>query len=101
MLQAGVRLVPNLFILPVIIRVSSKEDGQVLSMQMSLPKPYKPSIAAKIETFMLDASCARTPDGRTYLQDMQLQVSGSAMMQSFDQTISRRITKLLDPVTRP
>ncbi|MEM5516013.1 hypothetical protein WNY37_03560 [Henriciella sp. AS95] len=81
--------------------VLSKEDGQVLSMQMSLPKPYKPSIVAKIETFTLDVSCARTPDGRTYLQDMQMKVSGSAMMQSFDQTVSRRITKLLEPVTRP
>lgn len=79
----------------------SKTDGQVLSFSMSLPKPFKPAMVAKIDTFQLDANCARTPDGRTYLKAMQMDVAGSAMMQSFNQTLTRRITKLLDPVTMP
>ncbi|MEQ8557692.1 MAG: hypothetical protein RIB03_05190 [Henriciella sp.] len=81
--------------------VVSKSDGQILAFRMSLPKPFKPALVAKINTFQLDASCARAPDGRTYLEDMQLDISGSAMMQAFDQTTSRRITKLLEPVTTP
>lgn len=76
----------------------SRSDGQILSFRMSLPKPFKPAMVAKINTFSLDASCARAPDGRTYLEAMQMDVSGSAMMQSFEQTMTRRITKLLEPV---
>ena len=79
----------------------AREDGQILDFRMSLPKPYKPAMVAKINTFQLDASCVRAPDGRTYLQDMQMNVSGSAMMQDFEQVMTRRITKLLDPVTIP
>lgn len=79
----------------------SKADGQVLAFRMSLPKPFKPAFVAKIKTFRLDATCARAPDGRTYLEAMQLDISGSAMMQDFNQSITRRITKLLDPVTMP
>ena len=79
----------------------SKADGQVLSFSMSLPKPFKPAMIAKINTFQLDATCVRAPDGRTYLEAMQMDVSGSAMMQAFSQTVTQRITKLLDPVSIP
>lgn len=81
--------------------VLSKRDGQLLAFSMSLPKPFKPAMVAKIETFQLDISCARAPDGRTYLEDMQMQVSGSALMQGFEETVSRRITRLLEPVPLP
>ena len=79
----------------------SKSDGQLLSFQMRLPKPFKPAMVAKINTFEMTARCSRAPDGRTYLQDLQFNISGSAMMQDFKQVTSRRITQLLDPVVVP
>lgn len=75
-----------------------KNDGSVLAFQMNLPKPYKPAIVAKVNSFEMDASCARAPDGRTFVESFDFSIAGSAMMQSFDETVSRRITKLLDPV---
>lgn len=76
-----------------------RSDGAVLSFNMTLPKPYKPAMVVKINTFAMDVSCARAPDGRTFIEDFNMDVSGSAMMQSFDQSVSRTITKLLDPLS--
>ena len=76
-----------------------KSDGAVLSFNMTLPKPYNPAMVAKINAFAMDVRCARAPDGRTFIEDFNMNVSGSAMMQSFDETVSRTITKLLDPVS--
>ncbi|MCR9269976.1 MAG: hypothetical protein NXH72_08325 [Hyphomonadaceae bacterium] len=78
--------------------VVDKTDGAVLAFQMVLPKPYKPAMVAKINAFEMDVSCARAPDGRTFIERFNFDISGSAMMQSFDESVSRRITKLLDPV---
>lgn len=75
-----------------------KSDGAVLAFSMSLPKPYKPAIVAKINRFQMDASCSRAPDGRTYVERFDFDIAGSAMMQDFEETVSRQITKLLDPV---
>lgn len=75
-----------------------KTDGSVLAFNMTLPAPYKPAMVAKINRFEMDASCSRAPDGRTYVQSFSFDISGSAMMQSFEETVSRNITKLLDPV---
>lgn len=75
-----------------------KNDGSVLAFNMNLPKPYKPAIVAKINAFEMAASCARAPDGRTFVESFDFKMSGSAMMQSFDEVVSRRITRLLDPV---
>lgn len=75
-----------------------KADGSVLAFDMMLPKPYKPAMVAKINHFEMGVSCDRAPDGRTYVEQFNLDISGSAMMQSFEETVSRRITKLLDPV---
>lgn len=75
-----------------------KADGSVLAFNMKLPKPYKPAIVAKINSFEMDARCARAPDGRTFVESFDFNIAGSAMMQSFDEAVSRRITKLLDPV---
>ena len=76
----------------------AKEDGAVLAFSMVLPKPYKPAMVAKINRFEMAATCDRAPDGRTYVEQFNFAISGSAMMQSFEETVSRRITKLLDPV---
>ncbi|MEM7329304.1 MAG: hypothetical protein AAF437_11230 [Pseudomonadota bacterium] len=76
----------------------AKTDGAVLAFNMVLPKPYKPAMVAKINRFEMVAACDRAPDGRTYIQDFNFDIAGSAMMQSFEETVSRRITRLLDPV---
>ncbi len=75
-----------------------KSDGSVLSFNMALPKPYKPAMIVKINRFEMDATCTRAPDGRTYVRDFAFGISGSAMMQSFEEQMSRSITKLLGPV---
>lgn len=78
--------------------VLDKTDGAVLAFQMRLPKPYKPAMVAKINAFEMDVTCARAPDGRTFIEKFNFDISGSAMMQSFEESVSRRISKLLRPV---
>ena len=75
-----------------------KNDGAVLAFNMTLPRPYKPAIVAKINAFEIDVTCARAPDGRTFIESFEFAVAGSAMMKSFDESVSRRITRLLAPV---
>ena len=75
-----------------------KTDGSVLAFNMKLPKPYKPAIVAKINAFEMDATCARAPDGRTFVERFDFNIDGSAMMQNFSESVSRQITKILDPV---
>lgn len=76
----------------------AKADGAVLAFNMVLPKPYKPAMVAKINRFEMAATCDRAPDGRTYVERFDFDIAGSAMMQSFEERVSRSITKLLDPV---
>jgi len=76
----------------------AKEDGAILAFNMILPKPYKPAMVAKINRFEMAATCDRAPDGRTYVEQFNFDISGSAMMQNFEESVSRTITKLLDPV---
>lgn len=75
-----------------------KSDGAVLAFNMVLPKPYKPAMVAKINRFEMAASCDRAPDGRTYVEQFSIDIKGSAMMQDFEETVTRKITRLLDPV---
>lgn len=77
------------------------ETANVQSFQMHLPEPMKPNFLAKIETFSMFVQCDVTPDGRSYSAQMDMDVAGSAMGQSFSETVSRRVTQLLDPVARP
>ncbi|MEM7460119.1 MAG: hypothetical protein AAF331_11690 [Pseudomonadota bacterium] len=78
--------------------ILDKSDGAVLAFSMILPKPYKPAMVAKINRFEMAASCDRAPDGRTYVEQFSFDIKGSAMMQTFEESVSRKITKLLDPV---
>ena len=75
-----------------------KSDGSVLAFNMRLPEPYKPAFVAKINAFEMNASCARAPDGRTFVESFNFAIEGSAMMQNFSESVSREITQLLDPV---
>ncbi len=76
-----------------------KADGAILSYKMWAEKPFKPAMVVKINQFQMDATCARAPDGRTYISEFQIDLSGSAMMQSFEQSEYRQITTLLQPVS--
>ena len=75
-----------------------KTDGAITAFRMRLPEPYKPAFVVKISEFDMSATCSRAPDGRTYIEAFSFAIDGSAMMQSFNETMSRKITKLLDPV---
>ena len=76
----------------------AKEDGAVLAYQASLPKPYKPAMIAKVNTLNIDVACERAPDGRTYIQSFLFELSGSAMMNDFDEKSTRTFTRLIEAV---
>jgi len=76
----------------------AKEDGAVLSYSAVLPKPFKPAMVVKINTFSMAATCERAPDGRTYSKQFDFEIDGSAMMQDFSERTSRTITELLGQV---
>lgn len=71
-----------------------KTDPAILSFSMTAPKPFKPALIAKIETFDMRIQCARAPDGRTYVEEMNMAVEGSAMGQSFSESAKQAITQL-------
>jgi len=73
----------------------SKETPSILAFEMFAEKPFKPSLAAKVDAFSMKVGCAAAPDGRTYMRDFALDLSGSALMQPFSQTERRQITKLV------
>lgn len=74
--------------------VIDKASGQVLSFEMSAPRPFKPAMVAKVDRFSLKVACRPAPDGRTHIDSFSMSVAGSAMMQAFDQTERRSISAL-------
>ena len=68
--------------------------GYLQRFTLTAPKPFKPVVVAKVDTFSMDIDCAAAPDGRTHIETMRLDLSGSAMMQAFSQTESRRVSIL-------
>ncbi|MEE9328569.1 MAG: hypothetical protein V3V30_00415 [Parvularculaceae bacterium] len=73
----------------------AKEDGAILHFSMTAPKPFKPVMIAKIQNFDLAATCARAPDGRTYIADMRINIKGKAMMQKFEESMHQTISDLV------
>jgi hypothetical protein len=73
----------------------SKEAPGILAFEMFAEKPFKPAMVAKIDSFSMKANCDRAPDGRTYIQDFALNISGNAMMQPFSQSERREVTNLV------
>ncbi|MFN7054989.1 hypothetical protein [Hyphomonas sp.] len=69
-------------------------SGQIFSYQMSAPRSFKPNLAAKVDSFSLEVTCKPAPDGRTHVETYRMRLAGSAMMQSFNQDESRRISNL-------
>lgn len=66
----------------------------ITSFRMYAPKPFKPAMVAKVNTFQMTAKCTRAPDGRTYVEQFNMKVAGSAMMQSFEERMARTISNL-------
>lgn len=73
----------------------SKQAPGILAFEMFAEKPFKPAMVAKIDSFSMKVNCARAPDGRTYIQDFAMDVSGNAMMQAFRQSERREVTNLV------
>ena len=71
-----------------------KTDPAILAFSMRAPKPFKPAFVAKIEAFELAITCARAPDGRTYVETMSTMIRGSAMGQKFDEGHVQEITRV-------
>jgi hypothetical protein len=72
----------------------SKQSPSILSLSMTAPKPFKPVVVAKVNSFNMTATCTPGPDGRAYLSRMDMKVSGKAMMKAFDQHTVQTISDL-------
>ena len=73
----------------------SKETPSILAFELFSDKPFKPAVVARVDSFSMKVSCDYAPDGRTYIRDFKLDLSGSALMQAFDQSERREITNLV------
>lgn len=71
-----------------------KKAPAILTYSLSAPKSFKPSILARINKFDLQTSCARAPDGRTYVKNSKITVAGSALGKSFNEKTTRTHTGL-------
>jgi len=72
----------------------AKEHPAILSFTLTAPESFKPALVARVDTFSLNAQCSRSPDGRTYVKSLDLNVTGSAMFQSFEDRQTRRHSAL-------
>lgn len=68
--------------------------GYLHRFTLTAPKPFKPAVVAKVDTFSMDIACAAAPDGRTHVETFRLNLNGSAMMQAFSQTETRQVSIL-------
>ncbi|MEO1785536.1 MAG: hypothetical protein AAFR41_00800 [Pseudomonadota bacterium] len=57
----------------------------------------KPHFLVKIERFSMFAECERSPDGRAYLANLNIDIAGSAMGRRFSETTAQQITRLFEP----
>ncbi|HPF23125.1 MAG TPA: hypothetical protein PK417_06590 [Hyphomonas sp.] len=73
----------------------SKEKPSILAFEMSSKKPFKPGMAARVDSFSMKVNCDYAPDGRTYIRDFAFDLAGNAMMQPFNQSERREITRLV------
>lgn len=71
-----------------------KATGNVMAFELSAPKAFKPAMVAKVDQFTMKVACKAAPDGRSHVDTFSLTVSGSAMMQAFSQTETRKISNL-------
>lgn len=71
-----------------------KSHQTVTRFHYKLQKPVKPMMVAKVENFEMIGSCETLPTGRAYVARLETKVSGSAMMQPFDQHTVQEFTHL-------
>ena len=72
----------------------AKDRPAILNFTLTAPESFKPALVARVDTFTLKADCAFSPDGRTYVSTFELKVTGSAMLQSFEDVQIRRHSAL-------
>lgn len=75
----------------------AKADNAVLAYHLTAPKPFKPAVVAKVTGFDLRLTCERSPDGRPFAAQSETRISGSAMMQKFDEWERQTISNLRSP----
>lgn len=63
-----------------------KRTGQVIELKLSNTSPFKPSAIAKVRNLQITYSCQRLPNGMMVLKTYSMSVSGSALLQSFEET---------------
>lgn len=73
----------------------SKEKPAIIAFEMFAEKPFKPGLAARVDSFNMKAICDYAPDGRTYIREFALDVAGSAMMKPFSQSERREVSNLV------
>jgi len=73
----------------------SKQTPGILAFEMFAEKAFKPAIVARIDSFSMKATCDYAPDGRTYIRDFTIDLSGNAMMQPFTQSETRVVSNLV------
>lgn len=76
--------------------VVDKVTPAILSLEMLAEKPFKPVMVAKVRQFEMKVTCDRAPDGRTHIASLDIDIAGSAMMQSFSQSDRQTITDLVE-----
>jgi len=74
--------------------IVDKQSPAILNYELVAKKAFKPMPVAKIKQFEMKIACDRAPDGRTHVASLDLNLSGSAMMQSFSQSDRQRISNL-------
>jgi hypothetical protein len=75
------------------VTVSTKNPA-VLSFSMRSTQAIKPIVFVKLEKFLLNVSCERSPDGRTYAKKQISLSRGTAMGKSIDDDEEITITNL-------
>ncbi len=71
-----------------------KKAPAILAYSLTAPKSFKPAFVARITKFNLNTSCARAPDGRTYVKNSKVIVAGSAFGKSFNESTTRTHSRL-------
>lgn len=79
--------------------VVSREDPAILSFEQHLTKPVTLYVVAKIRSIDLTATCARGPDGNTYIQETSNAFEASGLGDSGGNDSSMKITAIYDAAT--
>ncbi len=74
--------------------VVAKDAPAILSVELVAEKSFKPLPIARIKQFEMKVACTRAPDGRTHVAQVNVDISGSAMMKDFAESERQTITNL-------